>query len=195
MSVCGLFCTNQSEVPLAIGYLAHLIKIISSALNSKTQSTISTVIQLTKTIFLLDYKGLLVLIPIYLEQIKTVLDIDNTFSLKAKSAAISILSSLICFPDHYDNYEIPILGKVEKINMQAIKEAIVNQIENVLVTYPSEKNVEKTYHRIISKAICCANLLVYQEAAKANCNKELLKVKIKIIPLEICSSYYCKMLR
>lgn len=176
MSVCQLFCNNQSEVPLALGYLAHIVKIITSALNSKLQSTISIVIQYTKPIFTLDYRGLLILIPIYLEQISNILDSDSTYSLKAKSAAVSILASMICIPDHYDKYEIPLIGKTYKMPMSAVKATIVTLLRKVFSDGNSSKNEEKTYLHIICKAICCVNAFIFHEASKTNCNPDLLKV-------------------
>ena len=65
-TVCKIFCSNQSEVPIALGYVAHIMRIILSALSSKNINTICIVISQTKYIFTLEYKGLYMLIPYYL---------------------------------------------------------------------------------------------------------------------------------
>ena len=177
-SVCRLFCTNQCEVPLALGYLAHIVRIISSALTSGVQSTISIVLQHTKSIFSLDYRGLLMLIPTYLQQIHTVLDPESGFSMKTRSAAVSILGSLVCIPDHYEKYEIPLVGKTEKMAMSSVKFTVYEEIARVLNKYGSARNEDKTYLRVINKCICCATVIVYQESARPSPDVSLLKVRM-----------------
>ncbi len=177
--ICRLFCSNQCEVPLALGYLAHVIRILASALQSGVQSTISVLLQHTKFIFSLDYRGLLVLVPLYLQQITIVLKPNSDFSHKAQSAAISILGSLLCLPDFYDKYDVPVLGKSERMTMAQVKDTVVREIDQVLTASATIHSDDKTYLRVVSKAICCATVLTYQEAIKDNCNLEMLKVILR----------------
>ena len=175
--VCRLFCSNQCEVPLALGYLAHVVRIVTSALTSGISSTISIVIQSTKHIFSLDYRGLLALIPTYLEQIHKILDVKSDFSSKAKSAAISLLGSLLSIPDHYGKYEVPIIGKPDKMTMPQVKDLVYQELLSVLHNQTDVRTTDKTHLKFVNKAISCAAVIVYQETAKQDFDTPLIKVQ------------------
>ncbi len=164
---------------MPIGYVAHMIRIITMALNSGTESTIGTVLQQTKRIFALDYRGLLVLVPLYLQRIREVLEHKegkDLYAVKTKSAAMSILGSLICVPDHYGKYEIPVMGKAESVPMDAVKRHVYDSIFLALELYPAGTSSEHKYLKFVSKAVCCVTVVIYQEAAKDSCNTEIIKV-------------------
>ena len=176
-SLCKVFCKNKSEVPLQFGYFAHVIRIISASLSSGISSTVSIIIESTKRIFTLDYDGLLVLIPIYLKQIKNVLKPGKEFNKKVKSAAISILGSLLCIPDRYPNYTIPsIIGGIEKMTMDNAKKSIYEQIINFLKNYSLSSSNEEIYYKMINKAVCCASVIIYQEISNPNPQIDIVKV-------------------
>lgn len=119
------------------------------------------------------------MIPCYLKQIERVLEIHGEFSWKTKSAAVSILGSLLCIPDHYENFELSTIGTLEKLTMIQVKQAVSKNILQVLNNYPSTE--VSTSHRLICKSICCAAVTVYQEASRTNCNKELLNLLVEAI--------------
>lgn len=182
MFVCQLFCNNQTEVPLPLGYLSHIIRIISSALNSGVQSTTTVVIQSTKLIFTLDYRGLLVLIPLYLEQIPSIFAQEKNFPNKTKSASMTILASLLSLPNHYEEYAIPLINnKKGKLQMKEVRSTIITIIKNVLTDNVHWMIEDKTLLHILNKAICCATVLIYQESAKINSDLDILKVYIQAI--------------
>ena len=178
-TICRIFCANQCEVPLPIGYLAHIIRIVSSALSSGVQSTISIVIQHTKPIFTLDYRGLLVLIPLYIQQVKVVLNLESGFSAKARSASVSILASLLSVPDHYVGHEIPPIVKAADsaksaiTTMLQVKQMLYDEILKVLHRYTS---ATPETHKMLCKAICCATVIIYIESTKHVCNADVIKV-------------------
>jgi len=178
-AVCRVFCGNQCEVPLPIGYLTHMIRIITSALCSPEQSTVSVVIQHSKRIFMLDYRGLFVLIPIYLNQIQTVLAHNSGFSPKTKSAAVTILSSLLCLPDHFNAYEIPLIIKSDgntKMTMMQVKDLVYDEIIKMLQKYSPNDNPDPVYTKAINKSICCATIIIYHETSKPAFSTDLIKV-------------------
>ena len=170
-----LFCKYISEVPITTNLLIIIIKLAVSALNSENEQIITELIIASKTIFTLDYRGLLVLIPIYLQKIKDILNISKGYSNKAKSAAISILGSLISVPNHYKDYSIPLYyNKSKKISMSEIETDIWNNIKSFLLIFSSKNIMRKTnldiddmlYIKTINKAICCASVIIYQESVK-----------------------------
>lgn len=179
--MCGLFCSNQSEVPLKFGYLAHIIRVISTALNSNIQSTISMIMRKTKYIFSLDYKGLLLLIPIYLLHLQEILKSSSPFEDKVKSAAVSILGSLLCFPDRFLNYKITSIVKgVPKMEMEEIREKLQEILWSYIETFKVNITSSITANssaKVMRKVICCANIMIYQEAG----NRQ--SATLKVIPL------------
>ena len=160
--------------------MSFIINSITNALNSNVQSTINVVIEKTKYIFSLDYKGLLVLIPTYIIQIEKVFKANSNFDDKIKIAAMTILGSLVCIPDRFHDYEVSSVGKNPiKMKMKDIKQ----KVQDILLAFiegfkmnMGSKGVVKSSEKIIRKAICYANIVIYQEAANPKRNVENLKV-------------------
>ena len=175
-----MFCDNQSEVPLKFGYLSHIIRIISTALNSNIQSTISIIMRKTKYIFSLDYKGLLVLIPIYFLHLQEILKLNSSFEDKVKSAAMSIIGSLLCLPDRFSNYKITSIVKgIPKMEMEEIREKLQEILWTFIETFKvnmTSPTTAASSAKVMRKAVCCANIMIYQEAVNTNRQPYILKV-------------------
>jgi len=136
-------------------------------LMSDKPCTISVIIINTKLLFTLDYGGLFILIPYYLKQIKNILNGD--FNNKTKSAAVTILGSLLHIPIHYPNYKIPSITKdTAKITMKEID----GTIKELIFTFIKQSKDSK----IICKAICCTTIIIYFEASKPKPCFEQIKV-------------------
>jgi len=162
-----LFCTLRSEVPLPINYLTIMIKMIFNSLTSKLPQVINITIQYTNSIFTLDYRGLLVLIPPYIKQIKKILTVNIESPDIVKSSAITILGSLIAFPNHYREYKIPLLENPgEFISMEKVQDDIYEILSEFLKRANPKVLSDNSGLRIINKAICCATIIIYQEAIK-----------------------------
>lgn len=166
--VCRLFCTNVSEVPMQFGYFAHIVRTLSSALVSSEVSVVTAVLRNTKNVFSLDYDGLLTLIPVYLMQIREVLKFGNDFDDNTKSAAVSILASLICLPEQYPDYIIPpIIKGVEKMPMNKVKEEVYELIHLFIKESKTKLDLAgKALTKAVSKAICSAFLIIHHESIK-----------------------------
>lgn len=184
-TVCTLFCTNQTEVPLKFGYLSHVVRAVSAALRSQMRSTISIVIRKTKYIFSLDYRGLLTLMPLYLAQIQDILAVDSPYEDRVKSAAMTILGSLLCLPDRFPRHEVASAVKgAPKVGMLDMK----RQIQGILCTFIESFKTNKSAEKIMLKAICCANIMIYQEAANPDRQADTLHVLL-CITLELHSTH------
>ena len=180
-----MFCDNQSEVPLQFAYLSHMIRIISTSLISGQNSTISTIIKNTKYIFTLDYKGLLILIPLYVNQIESILKSKSDFNSNTKISALTLLGSLLCIPYQYPNYEISsVIKGGNKTKMEEVKYKIQNIIWNFIhetsnqlqmIKTESDPNLKSTV-KIMNKAICYSIVLVYQEASRPKPQSDLIQV-------------------
>lgn len=175
---CRFLCSNVSEVPLQFGYFAHLVRIIASALASNEQIVVTTVIRNTKTVFCSDYNGSLVLVPLYLEKIREILRLNSSFGYSTKSAAVSILGSLICLPDQYPDYVIPPISEgAAKMTMPEVKEKVHDLIWLLIKeSNTALETLNKASARALSKAICCAFLVIHQEAAKSAPQIDTIKV-------------------
>ena len=157
-----ILCNNQSEIPLPIEYLGQSIQAIISVFDSDNRKAKDYLLKHTKYIFTLDYRGLMILIPLYLDQIeaciknnleviqlmeknnkkndeKINIDGDWKHSSQAVSASINILGSLISIPDYYETYEIPIIKTPGSIcTMDYIKEKIQSIIIEIMNKYKSK---------------------------------------------------------
>ncbi len=157
-----------------------MIRIVTSALDSGVIDTVKVVLQNAKRIFALDYRGTLVLIPAFLTRVNDVLrtvEDKGGFLSKTKSACMTILGSLLCLPDRYDKYDIPILGKKEKMTMEAVKQQIYDTLLMALTLYSGGTSDDNAYLKFICKAVCCATVVVYQESARPTCNSGLIKAR------------------
>jgi len=178
--VCKFMCKNVSEVPLQFSYFAHIIRILSLALMTSEEILIRTIIRDTKNIFGLGFDGTFMLIPLYLKQIKEILNFKSNFDSISKSSAISILASLICIPDQYPNYIIPsVIKGVDEMSMIEVKSSVLN----LIWLFIKESNMEadttkKGLDKAISKGICCSFLIIHQEASKPNPQIDFIKVSL-----------------
>ena len=189
-----IFFKNQCEVPFPMGYLAHIIEIITAELNSPNKSSISSIMKSTKSIFSLNYRGLLGLIPVYLKKIKEVLK-NKDYPTKVKNYAVSILASLLCFPDHYSNYIVTSFDEANtKVTMEVIKDNIqelilytlrykeqsskISYINMINKEISEDCNDDKFMIKVTYKAICCATVMIYQEAIKKKPNIDFMKVSL-----------------
>ena len=176
--ICGLLYFNQSEVPLSFTYYSYIIDTFVSLLSSKDERIINVIMKNSKYIFTLDFRGLLILIPIYLSHIKEILIVDSKFSDTTKNSAITILGSLIFVPDHYGkNYNIPLLLEEGKcIPMSQVKLSIYSIIMNIMITFHIDSKSSKKYIEIIKKTICCVTVLIYHETLKTDIEIDTIKV-------------------
>ena len=176
-----LFSSSQSEIPLPTEYLCPTIKIIWNGLNSENDFPI--IIQNTKHIFNIDISGLLILIPLYLNRIEQIIKSPSS-SGKLKSSCMTIISSLLCFPDNYVGYKIHSINKNEApVTMKSIKEKIYMIVIILLkdcknLTSERLKSIDEKMIRAACKAICCTIVIIYQETLTPNINKNLIYVII-----------------
>lgn len=187
--LCGVLCKNSCEVPFPVGYLAYVIQIVVAGMKSNSKSCIYAIMKSTKNIFSLNYRGLLGLIPVYIKKIKEVIK-HSGYSAAAKSSAVSILASLLHIPDHYSNYTIVSFEDAAgKMPMSAVKKKVFKLIKYALdsLHLPEEaKNsvempMDKHRVKVISKAICCATILIGQEALKKQPDVSIIKVLLQTL--------------
>lgn len=186
MIVCSVFCLNRSEAPISAELLGHVIQILSSALGSQFNTAVRTVLQRTKSVFTLDYRGLLVLVPHYMEQIEKAVrgnvvvaekrssKSEEVFPSITTNAAVSILASLVALADYYEGYVVA--SSRSEISMLELKKNSYDLVTYILDKYISTLNSDKAYLKAINKAICCATIIVYQEAVKEKPRVEIIKV-------------------
>ena len=161
------------------------MNVIFSALASGVPSTITIAITNTKFIFGLDFRGLLVLIPIYLDTINKILHSEE-YTNELKNICLSIIGSLICIPEHYSGYKIPSLIKPgEKYLMSDIKNIINEIIFNYLESSKDLEKITPNYEvkkliKSICKALCCSTLIISLEIRKSEPDMKLMNVTLKL---------------
>ena len=125
----------------------------------------AAIIRNSKKIFLLDYRGMNLLIPTYVEYISIVLE-DSSFPYDVKSSALSILGSLLCLPNHYPGLKLPRINStthyIPPYSMQEMKLYLKSNIISIL-NQPLPAHVNENYAKFVKKGICCATVLVYEE--------------------------------
>ena len=152
--LCQLFCTNKSEAPFPLEYLSYFMDTLKKAFLSKIRSTISILIKRTKHIFTLDYRGLIILIPLYLKPIEALLNPDHCYTDSEKNAALSLLGSIITISSYYNDYTFTSLANEESITMIYIKDEAYKYIMYVLLKYKTSQSSSHSHLKVIMKAIC-----------------------------------------
>lgn len=175
-----MLCGNVSEVPVSCDCLGCVVESVVLALTSGVKSVVTAVVVSTKYVFCLDYPGLLMLIPLYLKEIKKILDLDNGYPYSAISAAVTILGSLLALPDHYSGYTLPPLPQQpESFQMQDLRRPIYGSIEYVLAQYETTPASPPKFLKAINKAVCCATVIVNQEMLKSEPDMDTVKVNFE----------------
>ena len=118
------------------------------------------------------------LIPQFMESIEWVLKTKDNYEIK--SSAITILSSLLCMSDHYNQYQINRIGGRGNVKFKYsdLKKLIIQCILYSFRTYnKTSTNVkDKYYIKFINKLTCCSTILIYQELSQLNPEENILKV-------------------
>ena len=180
--ICRAFCLNQSNVPLPIKHFTYVLKIISSVLESDSNLLKQTVIRHTKLIFTLDYRGVFILVPLYIREIEKIIN-ENNFKtdkkyLKSINAAATILGSLIVVSDCFTEYKNSQIdtSKFISCSISNLKKDIYRLIVSILKNHKAESDENRLQTKMINKGICCLTLSLYQEIIKAEISFKKLSV-------------------
>ena len=124
----------------------------------------------------MDYRGLIILIPLYLKPIEALLNPDHCYTDSEKNAALSLLGSIITISSYYNDYTFTSLANEESITMIYIKDEAYKYILYVLLKYKTSQSSSHSHLKVIMKAICCATVIIYQEALKPSLNIDIINV-------------------
>lgn len=145
-SLCRLVCRHHPAYPEAV--LTHFYNTINQGLFMPPIGGIDLswgILSNSSNVFNLALEGAHVLIPSFLYRIKHLLKSrDISVPLDVRKKCITIVNSLICYPNHFPNMEIPtqiergkLVGKMLKLNEMKLDIA-----ELLATTLKSDKNID-----------------------------------------------------
>ncbi|KAJ3452350.1 tuberin [Anaeramoeba flamelloides] len=123
-ALCNIFCTPQE--PINQRYLANFYLIIIKGLLLKNHEITTNILRFSSHIFGYCLPGSTILIGTYLRAIENYLNPNYKYDLKPDTIihAITLLSSIICFEDHFGGISIYEGEKIVKLKVNELDEFI-----------------------------------------------------------------------
>eukprot|EP01114_Cavostelium_apophysatum_P012785 TRINITY_DN2948_c0_g1_i1.p1 TRINITY_DN2948_c0_g1~~TRINITY_DN2948_c0_g1_i1.p1 ORF type:complete len:1028 (+),score=340.40 TRINITY_DN2948_c0_g1_i1:1417-4500(+) len=165
-TLCVLFCRRQTiSANSELNYLlAHFYRIIQMGLNNVKSEVIWEIIEDSLSIFSYDLPGVAVLIPDFLREIEVLCGPQTTVSPSVKQNALVIVNSLICYPNHFNGLEFPVVAQPKpyetKKENNLTAEDIREKISSILLAVLTNLN-EHSSNTLL--ALCGGTVLLFEE--------------------------------
>ncbi|KAI8644943.1 hypothetical protein BD408DRAFT_474654 [Parasitella parasitica] len=155
-TLCKIFCRPQKREPFLRTYIERYYAALKVGLRS--EACLPTILLSCTELFATDLEGVRMLVPDFISAIKMVLpklrfecrtnvSIDNL-----RLAAIKVLSTIMCVPNHFDKVELQLwkggeMGSfvAENIAFVGEQEQLITQLIRVLYVSPAEDSAERPF--------------------------------------------------
>ncbi|CAO3655862.1 unnamed protein product [Mucor fragilis] len=156
-TLCKIFCKPQKREPFLRTYVERFYAALQVGLAS--EACLPTVLLSCTELFATDLEGVRMLVPDFISAIKMVLpklrfecrtnvSIDNL-----RLAAIKVLSTIMCMPNHFDKVElrpgwdgeVNTHPSLENAALVGDQEQLITQLIRVLYASPTEGNTERPF--------------------------------------------------
>ncbi|KAL0143129.1 hypothetical protein V8B55DRAFT_1474509 [Mucor lusitanicus] len=155
-TLCKIFCKPQKREPFLRTYIERFYAALQVGL--KSEACLPTILLSCTELFATDLEGVRMLVPDFISAIKMVLpklrfecrtnvSIDNL-----RLAAIKVLSTIMCMPNHFDKVELHLgwdcemnNASLENVALVGEQEQLITQLIRVLYASPTEGNTERPF--------------------------------------------------
>lgn len=162
-TLCKIFCKPQKRQPFLRTYVERFYAALIVGL--KSESCLPTVLLSCTELFATDLEGVRMLVPDFISAIKMVLpklrfDCKTNVSIdNLRLAAIKVLSTIMCLPNHFNRVELK-LGWDSELNVSSENVSLVGEQEQLvtqLVSRHSRMHKMKSnnvFFAIDSRSLC-----------------------------------------
>ncbi|EPB83117.1 hypothetical protein HMPREF1544_10155 [Mucor circinelloides 1006PhL] len=155
-TLCKIFCKPQKREPFLRTYIERFYAALQVGL--KSEACLPTILLSCTELFATDLEGVRMLVPDFISAIKMVLpklrfecrtnvSIDNL-----RLAAIKVLSTIMCMPNHFDKVELHLgwdcemnNSSLENVALVGEQEQLITQLIRVLYASPADGNTERPF--------------------------------------------------
>ena len=125
--LCKMFCRRDIVYTANLSLLAYFYRMVQQSLSTNHSSVKWNIIRNSSEIFTLGLPCVNILIPHFLRELTALFTSKNAPPENVLLRSVSILASLICFPNHMRDVTIPYEGQ------QVTSDALRNQLSSILI--------------------------------------------------------------
>lgn len=181
-TLCKIFCKAQKRQPFLRTYIERFYAALTVGL--KSESCLPTILLSCTELFATDLEGVRMLVPDFISAIKMVLpklkfDCKTNVSIdNLRLAAIKVLSTIMCLPNHFNKVELKLgwdselNASMESVTLAGEQEQLITQLIRVLYAEPVEGDEDNPF---LSVSILCESELYSRSATNR------LQILVKIL--------------
>lgn len=154
-NLCDLFYKTTLE-SLPAEMLAHFYRILIFTMRSEYAPVSDQVIIEIKNIFSRNLPGSSILIPEVIESVENIFRPKHSAPLETQRSAVTLLSSLICYPNHFDGVGNPCISVGRIISSGDLKDVI----SALLLSLPSNTLMDPFVKSLVMNGI---TLLLFED--------------------------------
>lgn len=144
-TLCKIFCKPQKRQPFLRTYIERFYAALTIGL--KSDSCLPTILLSCTELFATDLEGVRMLVPDFISAIKMVLpklrfDCKTNVSIdNLRLAAIKVLSTIMCLPNHFNKvdlklgWDVELNSSLENVSLVGEQEQLVTQLVNITLYF------------------------------------------------------------